>query len=385
MKTGISAGLLAFCLLCVNPVARAAPAALPQETAPVPVLLLVDLGSGQRLAARAPERAFAPASVTKVMTAYVAFQELAKGTMRTDARFTVSPEIASAWHGRGTSLYLLAGDTLSADTLLHGIATVSANDASVVLAQGHAGTIERWTALMNAEARRLGMTGSHFQTANGWPDGGKTFVTAADLVKLASAILDTHPAFYRRYFGQKRMTWNGRTQESHDPITGLVPGADGIKTGFTREAGYNFLGSAERDGRRLVMVVGGAKSEGERAAASRALMEWGFTAWKKRPLFEKDTVVTSARVQDGATRKVPLKTRKAIYATLPAAGDSAVRLRVIYEGPLVAPVKAGDHVADLEITVAGQQPGLVPLYAAKPVEKAGAFDRIVNGLMELFG
>ncbi len=247
--------------------------------------------------------------------------------------------VAGEWSGKGTSLYLRAGERLTADQLLHGIATVSANDAAIVLAEGHAGSTGRWAGLMNAEAKRLGMVHSHFHTPNGWPDGGKTYVSAADLVTLASAMLASHPARYHRYFGQKRMTWGGRTQESHDPITGVVPGADGIKTGFTREAGYNFFGSAQRGGRRLVMVIAGAKGEGQRASASRALIEWGFAAWRKRPLFDAGDVVASARVQQGSARHVPLKAGGPVYAAVPAQGGSPVTARLVYRGPLVAPVR----------------------------------------------
>ena len=355
----------------------------PAETAQLPVMLLVDLGSGQVLAARRPDLSFVPASVTKVMTVAVALREIEAGRLAPDRTFTVSPQTAARWSGKGTSLYVKAGDRLSADTLLHAIATVSANDASIVLAEGYAGSVARWAALMNAEARRLGMTHSRYATPNGWPDGGRTYVSAGDLVRLSRELLVRHRVGYHRYFGQRRMTWGGRTQQSHDPVTGVVAGADGIKTGFTREAGYNFLGSAERDGRRLVMVVAGAKSEAERAAASRALLEWGFSAWQKRALFGAGEVVASARVQQGDARRVPLRAPAAIHASIPAGTRPGIRLRVVYKGPLVAPVAKGAHVADLEIAVAGMAPSRVPLVAGKAVGTAGPFDRLLNGLMGL--
>lgn len=367
-------GLLAFAT------AQARPAAPPPEVAAIPVALLVDLGSGQVLAAKQPELSFVPASMTKVMTAYVAFEEMAAGRLAADRQFTVRPETARLWSGRGTSLNVTAGQRLSADTLLHGIATVSANDASVVLAEGYAGTVPAWTRLMNDAGRQLGMADSRFATPNGWPDGGATYVSARDLARLAQAMITRHPALYRRYFGRKTMNWNGRVLTSHDPTVGVVPGADGIKTGFTREAGFNFLGSAQRDGRRLVMVVAGAKSDAQRAAASRALLEWGFSAWQARPLFARGATVARARVQGGAARAVALVAASPVYAVIPRDTNERVALRLVYRGPIAAPIARNARVATLEVTVGGREAGQVPLYAADDVNIAGPFDRLFNGL-----
>jgi len=363
--------------------AQAGPPAPPPEIAEIPVTLLVDLGSGQVLEARQPELSFLPASMTKVMTAYVAFEEMAAGRLTADRQFTVRPETARLWSGRGTSLNVTAGQRLSVDTLLRGIATVSANDASVVLAEGYAGTVPGWTRLMNEQARKLGMADSRFATPNGWPDGGGTYVSARDLAKLAQAMISRHPALYHRYFGQKTMDWNGKIRTSHDPTVGVVPGADGIKTGFTREAGYNFLGSAQRDGRRLVMVVGGAKSDAQRAAASRALLEWGFSAWQARPLFAKGATVATARVQGGAAREVALVAASPVYAAIPRDTKQAIALRVVYSGPIAAPIAKDARVASLEVKVGDRVAGQVPLYAARTVAEAGPFDRLFNGLIGL--
>lgn len=361
----------------------------PREVANVPVGLLIDVNSGSVLYAREPARRFAPASMAKVMTLFIAFEEMAKGRLAANRKFTVTPATARVWNGRGTSLYLKGGDVLELDTLLRGIATVSANDASVVLAEGYAGDTGRWCAMMNDAARRLGMTGSHFATPSGWPDGGATQVSAQDLVVLGEALITRHPALYRRYFGQKRMTWNGVTQQSHDPTVGVVAGADGIKTGHTAEAGYNFLGSATRDGRRLIMVVGGARSEAERAAASRALLEWGFAQWRARPLFAKGAKMAEARVQNGDARTVPLVADRAITFVLPKSWDGgglAVRptLRLSYNGPLVAPIAKGAQVAELQVEGGGTPSRRLPLYAAVAVGEAGPLDRLLNGLTGLF-
>jgi D-alanyl-D-alanine carboxypeptidase (penicillin-binding protein 5/6) len=272
---------------------------------------------------------------------------------------------------------------VNADALLRGIATVSANDASVVLAEGYAADISRWCTLMNAHARRLGLSNSHFATPNGWPDGGATYVTARDLVTLGEALITRHPNLYRRYFGETRMTWDGVTQQSHNPVIGTVAGADGIKTGHTNEAGFNFLGSAERGGRRLIMVVAGARSEEERAAASRALLEWGFSAWQSRPLFAAGKPMAEARVQDGEARTVPLVANRSVAAVMPRDRQRPITLTVTYKGPLVAPIAKGAQVAELEIRSADVPPGRIPLFAGRSVSKAGAIDRLVNGLAGL--
>lgn len=364
-------------------------APLPQPPAVVkqaPVALLVDLGADAILYAEDADLRFVPASMTKVMTAYVAFGLMAQGKLKPGDRYTVKEATARQWSGKGTSLFLKPGESVPVGALLHGIATVSANDASVVLAEGFAGDVATWTKLMNTEASRLGMADSHFGTPNGWPDNGSTYVSARDLVRLSGALIGRYPEQYRRYFGQKRFTWNGVTRESHDPTVGVVPGADGIKTGFTREAGYNFLGSAERDGRRLVMVVAGAKSESQRADISREFLEWGFSAWRRNELFTANTLVGTALVQNGTEHTVGLLAPRDIYYVRGAevsAGLEAGDLLIKYDGPLVAPIVEGAEIAMLEIRNASG-PTYVPLRAARSVPAAGFFHRLLNGIAGLF-
>ena len=356
----------------------------PQAIAAIPVSLLVDQGSGQALHARQPDLRFVPASMTKVMTVYVAFELIARGKLDPARSFTVRPETAAAWGGKGSSMNLRSGESVPLDALLHGITTVSANDASVVLAEGAAGSVAGWSALMNGAAAQLHMTNSHFATPNGWPDNGATYVSARDLVRLGDALITRHPEHYHRYFGRRQFTWNGITQQNHDPTSGILPGADGIKTGHTDEAGYNFLGSAQRGNRRLLMVIGGANSNVERMAASRALLEWGYTAWQDRPLFAPGALVGEARVQGGDARHVGLLAPHTISATLPRAAGKVTGLRIVYQGPLRAPLAKGTQVAELEIRVEGLPPSRVPLVSAQAVGKAGPLDRLRNGLMSLF-
>lgn len=384
-------GLVVLALLAAA-VPMAVPADSPQfslappgATTAMPVVLLHDVGSGRALFERNANLRFVPASMAKVMTGYVVFELIEQGKLRPEQTFRVATGMAARFDASGSSMALKDGEQVSVDRLLQGLLTVSANDAAEVLAEGHAGSVAGWCALMNAEARRLGLTGSHFATPHGWPDGGKTYVSARDLVRLSEALIYRHPELYRRYFGRIRMDLPGGEGRNFDPVTGVVAGADGIKTGHTNEAGYNFLGTAERAGRRLVMVVAGAKSIAERAAASRALLEWGFAEWQTQPLFAAGAPVAEARVQNGAARRVALNAPYAIHAVMPrgTGTGTAPALRLIYQGPLIAPIAKGTKVAELEIAMPDETSSRVPLYAAEAVALAGPLDRLVNGLAGL--
>ncbi|MBO9604040.1 MAG: D-alanyl-D-alanine carboxypeptidase [Novosphingobium sp.] len=373
-------------VLALGSVALALPAGLhadaaaPAESA-APIALLIDLDSGQTLHARDIDRRFLPASVTKVMTTYLAFEMLADGRLQPDTRYTVSDRLAQDWSGKGSSLFLKAGEKVSVDTLIHGITTVSANDGAILLAEGTAGSVNKWTALMNRTARDLGMRDSHFGTPNGWPDEGATYTTAHDLAILAGALITRHPELYRRYFGKRSFGHDGIGQDNHDPITGIVPGADGIKTGFTREAGYNFLGSAQRGGRRLVMVVAGVDSEEIRAKVSRDYIEWGFSAFDPKVIFAKGAPLGSALVQDGRTGSVKLRAARDIVVDMPKMVKPQVTLRMHYRGPLKAPIRAGEQVAALQVSIAGFSPYDVPLEAAEDVPQANLLQRIRNAVL----
>ncbi|WP_379486185.1 D-alanyl-D-alanine carboxypeptidase family protein [Novosphingobium soli] len=356
----------------------------PAQLASIPVSILVDLGSGQVLEQRHPDTPFLPASVTKVMTAYVAFEEIGAGRLSLDRTFSERPETEREWFAKGTNMYLTTKDRPTARDLLHGIMTASANDAAVVLAEGYAGSVEGWTAKMNDAARRLGMSRSHYNTPNGWMDEGHTYVTASDLVKLADAMTTRYPDLYREFSGHKRWMWRDVAMRSHDPTVGVVPGADGIKTGYTREAGYNFLGTAERGGRRLVMVLAGSPLPKVRDEAARALLEWGFSAWDTQHLFDQGQTVAQARVQGGDARHLPLVANREVHATIPRGTDPKVTLTVRYRGPIAAPIRKGEQVGELEIRVDGLAPGRVPLYAGRDVGPAGPLDRLVNGFLGFF-
>ena len=349
----------------------------------IPIALLVDLSSGQTLYAREADRRFLPASVTKVMTAYTAFDLVDRGKLSLDRMVEIDRELAEEWGGEGSTLFLEEGDRLTVGQLLLGITTVSANDASVALGQAAAGSLDDWLALMNANAAKLGMRNSHFGTPNGYPDEGRTYTSARDLALLAEALTTDHPELYGRYFGHSGLSYNGIAQNNHDPITGVVEGADGIKTGYTRQAGYTFLGSAARGGRRLVLVIAGAPTAAMRNRAARRLVEWGFENFSSRQLLAPETVVAKALVQDGTELAVPLRTEGAVFVNLPRGSDHRAKLTLHYRGPLEAPVSQGARVATLRVSIAGQDPHEIPLVAAQSVAEANLWQRLRNGLVGL--
>ncbi|MCW1383520.1 D-alanyl-D-alanine carboxypeptidase [Novosphingobium sp. KCTC 2891] len=365
------------------PTAPRDPAALPEITAPI--ALLIDVNSGRVLFERQSHRRFVPASLTKIMTSYVAFELIAQGRLKLDQKLHMHPDTFRKWHGVGSTMFLgNDSDTTVAD-LLEGIVTVSANDACVVLAEGVAGSVPAFTAMMNAEARKLGMRDTHYNTPNGWMDEGQTYVSAADLAKVSTAIITRHPQLYRTFYGHERATLNGITQNNHNPLYGNTPGADGVKTGFTNEAGYGFVGSVLRDGRRLMMVVGGYDRPNDRAQQSRALIEWGFSAWASRPLFAKGAHIGEAQVQGGEDRAVGLVAPHDLALTLPAGTDARYTMAVRYKGPVKAPVTKGQQVATLVVRVPGQPPESLPLVAATDVPAGGVLARLRDGFFSLTG
>lgn len=349
-----------------------------------PVALLVDITSGQVLHARNPDRRFMPASVTKVMTLYLAFDLIQQGKLDPAKVFVMSPTVAREWRRKGSSMFLDVGERVRVDDLLLGIANVSANDGAAVLAEGHAGSVKGWTHLMNATARRVGMNDSHFGTPNGFPDEGRTFTTASDLVRLARAMVTRHPEKFRYYIGRRGFDYKGIAQVNHDPLIGRVIGADGIKTGFTNESGFSYLGTAERNGQRLVLVLGGVENGRLRARIARAYLEWGFSAFEHRRLFAPQAVVGEARVQNGDARNVALIGKGPLAVNLPRGSGGKLAATIRYEGPLRAPIAEGQEVAVLEVTVPGIAPARIPLYAADTVKIAGPLDRVINAVAGLF-
>ena len=373
-----------------TPLLAAAP---PYET-PAPVAFMKDLSSGAILYAKDADRRMPPASMAKMMTVYVAFDLIKKGELKLDKMITVRPETWRQWHGpsAGSTMFLSPGEQVSVQNLLFGIVTLSGNDACVVLAEGIAGTEPAFAAVMNQHAQKIGLKSSHFGNSNGWPDNGATFVTARDLATLAERTILDHPQLYKTFYSRREFTWGKTlgtgadiTQANRDPLLGRVQGADGLKTGHTEEAGYGFTGSAEQGGRRVVMVLAGLTSANQRIEQSVAFMDWGFRAWSAKPIAAKGKRVQTAEVQLGDAREVGLVAPRDLAVTIPAGTAGNMQVRVVYNGPIKAPIKAGDHIADLVVTTGDTPPQLMPLVAESAVGEAGFFGRIAAGFRWLFG
>jgi serine-type D-Ala-D-Ala carboxypeptidase (penicillin-binding protein 5/6) len=382
--------ILAFSSAITLPASAAAP---PFETA-APIAFMLDLSSGAVLYAKDPDRRIPPASMAKIMTTHVAFDLVQRGELSLDRMCTVRPETWRQWHGphAGSTMFLSPGEEVSVRNLLHGIVTLSGNDASVVLAECISGTEPAFVALMNRKSRELGLANSHWGNPVGWPDGGVTYTTARDLAMLAAADVRDHPELYREFYGQREFTW-GRTmgggqpitQPNRNPLLGRVAGADGLKTGHTEEAGYGFTGSAEQNGRRLVMVLAGLTGFNQRIEESVRFMQWGFNAWQSRPLVSAGTRIGEAQVQLGGAGRVGLVAPRDVAVTYPAGLGQEISARIVYQGPVKAPIAEGQHIADLVVRAGDMPEQVTPLVAERAVGEAGFFGRIWAGLKSLFG
>lgn len=350
-----------------------------------PIAYLVDAHSGIVLLDTSTTKRIPTASMAKLMTAYVAFEAIKAGKLDRKAQFTVRRESWARWNNRGSSMFLKADEKVSVENLLHGILTLSGNDAAVVLAESMAGSEAAFAEEMNDAAKRLGMTNSHFATANGWPDRGETFSTARDLGVLAKRIIEDHPELFTEFFARRSFAWNGMTQPNRNPLLGAVEGADGMKTGHSSEAGYCLVGTAQRGQRRLIMVIAGLPTLQARVAEARAMMNWGFDNWQEQPLFAKGQAVARVPVQLGAGESVAAVAPHKI-SMLGLRGKAAKpRLVVRYYGPVKAPLRKGDQIGQLSVHYPDGVQQKFPLVAANDVEAASFFGRAWNGLRSLLG
>ncbi|MGE3395898.1 MAG: D-alanyl-D-alanine carboxypeptidase family protein [Sphingomonas sp.] len=386
--------ILAALLLGIASLPVAAQAQAPAFETPAPIAFMIDLSSGAVLFARDADRRIPPASMAKMMTTHIAFDMIARRELDPNRMCTVRPETWQRWHGpaAGSTMFLSPNEQVSVSNLLHGIVTLSGNDATVVLAECIAGTEAAFVQLMNRKSRELGLTGSNWGNPVGWPDGGVTFTTARDLARVAVSTIRRFPQLYRQYYGMREFTW-GRTmgsnraitQGNRNPLLGQVPGADGLKTGHTAEAGYGFTGSAEQNGRRIVMVVAGLSSFNQRAAESVRFMQWGFNAWQSRPLLTRNERIGEAQVQGGDASAVGLVAPRALAVTYPQGMGQNIRARIVYQGPIAAPIAQGQHIANLIVETGNGPPQTTPLVAENAVGEAGFFRRVWTGLLGLVG
>ena len=363
----------------------------PAYTTAAPIAFLKDLQTGRILLAKDADKRIPPASMGKMMSVYVAFKLINSGEANLEQPILVREETWKKWNNQGSTMFLDVNSQVSVENLLHGIVTLSGNDACVVLAEGLGGTEANYVALMNREAKRLGLKSSNFANTNGWPDPNE-YVTARDLAMIAEATIRDFPDLYARFYQKEGFTWGKTmgagqaiTQGNRNPLLGKVAGADGLKTGHTEEAGYGFTGSAVQNGRRLVMVVAGLSSFGERVSASVDFMNWGFAAWQNIPLGKKGQVMGKVAISGAADPSIDAVAGKDLFVTLPRGFGMERKTSIEALPGLSAPLKAGQQVGNLVVTMPGQQPLKAPLVTAVAIEEAGMFRRAWNWLMSWFG
>lgn len=353
----------------------------PQITAPHAIL--IDAENGGVLYERDPDKLIFPASLAKLMTAEYVFHEIKEGRIKLTDEYPVSE---NAWRKGGapsgtSTMFAALHSRVSVDDLLKGLAIQSANDACIVLAEAIAGSEADFAAKMTQRARQIGLTQSVFTNSNGLPDPG-TKVTTRELATLARQIIVNYPEFYK-YFGEPEFTWNKIRQHNRNPLLPMGIGADGLKTGFTKEAGYGLVGSAVQNDLRLIVVVNGLKTPKERAEEAKKLLEWGFKSFEQRVLFAEGQEIGAAKVYGGTTGRVPLVATGPVKVMMPKAGGDKLIARIAYTGPVPAPVTAGQPIGNLKVWRNDKLVLTQPLKATESVAKGSLPQRAMDAVTEL--
>jgi D-alanyl-D-alanine carboxypeptidase (penicillin-binding protein 5/6) len=333
--------------------------------------LIVDHGTGMVLYAKNETEPLPPASMSKLMTLYMLFEAIRDGRVTKETEFDVS---ARANAMGGSRMFLEVGTKVPVDALIHGIIVQSGNDACVVVAEGLAGSEEAFSEQMTKRARELGMHGTTLKNASGWPEPGHA-MSAEDLVALSRHIIDEFPEFYG-YFAETEFTWNNITQANRNPLLTLGIGADGLKTGHTEEAGYGLVGSAVQDGQRIVFKVSGLSSSAERAAETTALVKWAFGSFDTVKFFAQGETVAEAEVWMGEAETVPMVAPVPLQMLVPRDGRDGIAASIRYEGPIEAPVTAGQRLGALVVEVPGGETVSFDLLAGADVPRGGLMTRI---------
>jgi D-alanyl-D-alanine carboxypeptidase (penicillin-binding protein 5/6) len=324
-----------------------------------------------------------PASLAKLMTLEYVFNEIKQGHIKLDDEYVISE---NAWRkggapSHGSTMYAAIHSRVKVDDLLHGIIIDSANDACIAIAEALAGTEDAFGELLTKRAREIGLEKSTFTNAEGYSDPN-LHVTARELAALARHIIQTYPDFYP-YFAEREFTWNNIRQQNRNPLLAMGIGADGLKTGNTAEAGFNLVGSAVADGLRLIVVVTGAKSEKERGEEARKLLEWGFHGFESRLLFAEGQTIGEAKVFGGDTSYVPLVGPGTIRVMMPRNANERLIARIVYTGPVPAPVSRGQPIGKLKVWRGENLALEVPLKAAEDVKTGTMSQRAMDGATEL--
>ena len=356
----------------------AAPAAVAPPLAAAPVIqarnwVLVDFASGQALAENNADQRVEPASLTKLMTAYVVFNALRDGRLKLGEEVLISEH---AWRAEGSRTFVQVGTRVLVDVLVKGMIVQSGNDATIALAERVGGSEAAFVQMMNAYAQRLGMAGTHFEDASGLPSPSH-YSTARDLATLSRAIIRDFPAYYGIY-SIREFTWNNIRQENRNGLLERDSTVDGIKTGHTETAGYCLISSALRSGMRLVSVVLGAPGVTARETGSAALLNYGFNFYESITVKKAGEMVLKPRVYKGAAEFVAVAPAGIVQVTVPRGQGTTVLTRATVRGPLIAPLAAATAVGELQVIVAGKTVAKVPLYPVTAVAEGGLWRRMVD-------
>jgi D-alanyl-D-alanine carboxypeptidase (penicillin-binding protein 5/6) len=372
---------LAVLLLFVS-LALPARAALPVPPPPqieARAWLLIDTASGLPLAEKNPDAKVEPASLTKLMTAYLTFSAIKEGRLTLAQPLPVSEK---AWKAEGSRMFLDPKRPASVENLLKGMIVQSGNDACIVLAEAVAGSEESFAHLMNQMAKRLGMTGTQYVNATGLPHPGH-FTTARDLARLSSVLIRDFPEFYK-FYSMREFAYNGITQPNRNRLLFMDPSVDGVKTGHTESAGYCLIASARREQRRLLSVVLGTGSDSARAMESQKLLNYGFQFFETVKLYPANQAVSSLRIYKGRGGHVKAGFISDFHVTVPRGTAKAIQAQLITQQPLLAPVKRGQRLGTLRLSANGQPVGDYPLLAIEEVEVAGILGRGWDNILLMF-
>lgn len=341
-------------------------------------MVLMDYNTGDVLAEKALNEKMYPSSMTKMMTMYIIFERLKQGTLSLDAQFTISEK---AWRMQGSKMFVPIGAQVRLEDLIRGISIQSGNDACVAVAEGIAGSEESFAKIMNDTAQKLGMKHTNFTDSSGWPNPNNT-TTPHDLAILGAALVRDFPQYYH-YFSEREYTFHNIRQFNRNLLLNNASlGVDGLKTGHTEAAGYGIALSAKEPatGRRLLLVVNGLNSEAERAQEGERLLKWGFANFENKTLFKANQPIVKTPVWMSQTREMPLTIASNVIVTLPKTGQASPKASVSYKSPLIAPVKKGQEVGSLTITLPNGATRTISLLAAEDAPKLSFFSRITRAL-----
>ena len=348
-----------------------------------PTAILIEANSGSVLFEKNADELRAPSSMMKLMTAETVFHAIKQGEVKLTDEYRISE---NAWRkggapSGGSTMFAAIHSKISVDDLLHGAIIHSGNDACIALAEGIAGNERIFADTMTKRARELGLTQSTFANSNGLPDPGNK-MTVRELAKLARYVVQTYPDFYK-LFGEREFTWNKIRQQNRNPLLTSLEGADGLKTGFTKEGGYGMVGSAVQNGLRLIVVVNGLEDPDDRASEAKKMLEWGFRNFEARTLFAAQQLVGYAKVFGGESRSVKLASPEPIKVMVQKNGGDKLIARVIYSGPVRAPIEAGQPVGVVRVWRGTNVAMEAPVFAAEPVGKGSTMRRAIDGASEL--